>query len=392
MTNQQGAPEALRPIQRFNNFAGLMNPETRGLYVRYEDHVAAIAALHAAHVQNPAEIEHVAGDVSKNGAELNTSTQQPTPAAGVTVEQVEDAIGLQSTAWDTIGAEKIVEAVLRLTNGQAPATQQAGEAWAGVDAQGLREGFTAADMATAEARGFRDGAASAMAGEPMAWMTFTEEGDPDMVFRDRLEACQYCEDDDPPKPLYLAAPPTAQAEGWISVSSHHLLQRDGILGKAGDVVTARWPVLPQPSPTPQADSQPAPVLDRARIREIFMAHGFTVKEGQTDLKQYVYDAAGALLRAARAPADSAQEDAARYRFLRDGEWRGTDLEPFIRLQLNTLWDAKIDAARKQGANHDRADWMAPISANAGRLQGVEQVACKAGLLHLLEAESEGGKP
>ena len=47
-------------------------------------------------------------------------------------------------------------------------------------------------------------------------------------------------------------------------------------------------------------------------------------------------------------ADSVREDAARYRFLRDGEWRDTDLEPFIRLQLNTLWDAKIDAARKQG--------------------------------------------
>ena len=54
-----------------------------------------------------------------------------------------------------------------------------------------------------------------------------------------------------------------------------------------------------------------------------------------------------------AQADSVQEDAARYRFLRDGEWRDTDLEPFIRLQLNTLWDAKIDAARKQGASHDR---------------------------------------
>ena len=78
-------------------------------------------------------------------------------------------------------------------------------------------GIDAADMAAAAASGFRDGAASAMAGEPMAWMTFTEEGDPDMVFLDRLEACQYCEDDDPPKPLYLAAPPTAQAGGWISV-------------------------------------------------------------------------------------------------------------------------------------------------------------------------------
>ena len=37
-------------------------------------------------------------------------------------------------------------------------------------------------------------------------------------------------------------------------------------------------------------------------------------------------------------------DAARYQFLRGGEWRDTDLEPVIRLQLNELWDAKIDAA------------------------------------------------
>ena len=53
-----------------------------------------------------------------------------------------------------------------------------------------------------------------------------------------------------------------------------------------------------------------------------------------------------------ARADSVQDDAARYRFLRDGEWRDTDLEPFIRLQLNTLWDAKIDAARaaQEGAS------------------------------------------
>lgn len=33
----------------------------------------------AAHVQNPAEIEHVVGDVSKNVAESNMSTQQPAP-------------------------------------------------------------------------------------------------------------------------------------------------------------------------------------------------------------------------------------------------------------------------------------------------------------------------
>ncbi len=39
-------------------------------------------------------------------------------------------------------------------------TERGAVAWAGVDAQELREGFTAADMATAAAQGFRDGVAS----------------------------------------------------------------------------------------------------------------------------------------------------------------------------------------------------------------------------------------
>ena len=69
-------------------------------------------------------------------------------------------------------------------------------------------------------------------------------------------------------------------------------------------------LVPYKVATAQA-AESVPALDRDRIREIFMAHGFTVKEGQTDLKQYVYDAAEALLRAARAPADSVLEDAAR---------------------------------------------------------------------------------
>ena len=42
-------------------------------------------------------------------------------------------------------------------------------------------------------------------------------------------------------------------------------------------------------------------LTRDQIREVFMAHGFTVKEGHTDLKQYVYDAAYALLAMGSAP-------------------------------------------------------------------------------------------
>ena len=50
-------------------------------------------------------------------------------------------------------------------------TERGAKAWAGVDAQGLREGFTAADMATASAQGFRDGVASVAASagsEPVA--------------------------------------------------------------------------------------------------------------------------------------------------------------------------------------------------------------------------------
>lgn len=35
---------------------------------------------------------------------------------------------------------------------------------------------------------------------------------------------------------------------------------------------------------------------KATIRRVFMAHGFTIKDGQTDLKPYVYEAAEALLR------------------------------------------------------------------------------------------------
>ncbi len=126
----------------------------------------------------------------------------------------------------------------------------------------------------------------------------------------------------------------------------------------------------------QADSQPAPVLDCDRIREIFMAHGFTVEEGQTDLKQYVYDAADALLCAARAPAaDSVLEDAARLKALHaavtaiylDG---GSDFKSALGAVVRHLdpklagdllaWPkraydislARLDAARKQGANHD----------------------------------------
>lgn len=39
-------------------------------------------------------------------------------------------------------------------------------------------------------------------------------------------------------------------------------------------------------------------MNRDQIKEIFLAHGFSIKEGQDDLKEYVYQAAEALVRLA----------------------------------------------------------------------------------------------
>ena len=44
------------------------------------------------------------------------------------------------------------------------------------------------------------------------------------------------------------------------------------------------------------------------------------------------------------------KDAARYRWLRDNDWSADkDLGPVIRLQLNALWDVKIDEAMEARA-------------------------------------------
>lgn len=145
-------------------------------------------------------------------------------------------------------------------------TERGAKAWAGVDAQALREGrwymvthngvatlcedrrdaekeakdadmawphsgphravqlveastagFTAADMATAEARGFRDGVASlsANAGEPVAWQyrSLRDNGAWFDCTKERFEMRCTQPEIWETRALY-AAPPTAQAEGW----------------------------------------------------------------------------------------------------------------------------------------------------------------------------------
>ena len=74
-----------------------------------------------------------------------------------------EAIGAGGVSGPLIGQPQAMPDLSQLT-------ERGAKAWAGVDAQGLREGFTAADMATVSAQGFRDGVASVSAGsEPVSW-------------------------------------------------------------------------------------------------------------------------------------------------------------------------------------------------------------------------------
>ena len=79
-----------------------------------------------------------------------------------------EAIGAGGVSGPLIGQPQAMPDLSQLT-------ERGAKAWAGVDAQGLREGFTAADMATVSAQGFRDGMASVSpVSEPVATV-FTME-------------------------------------------------------------------------------------------------------------------------------------------------------------------------------------------------------------------------
>ena len=143
-----------------------------------------------------------------------------------------EAIGTGGVSGPLIGQPQAMPDLSQLT-------ERGAKAWAGVDAQGLREGFTAADMATVSAQGFRDGVASlsANAGEPRnaidrdalidaiaqglhgtwhctrvweAWHVGTMSQD-DFEPVDESETPTEIAD---AVLALLAAPPTAQAGGW----------------------------------------------------------------------------------------------------------------------------------------------------------------------------------
>lgn len=125
-TNQQGAPEALYAsamefaaekasisyVQRkcrcsWNDAEQMLERMVReGIIATYngQKSTALVEAQQpATHVQNPAGIEHVAGDVSKNGVESNMA-QQPAPsAAAADTVVLEAALRAIHQAIDLIG-------------------------------------------------------------------------------------------------------------------------------------------------------------------------------------------------------------------------------------------------------------------------------------------------
>lgn len=96
----------------------------------------------------------------------NTATHLLVQAAMALQRQADEleAIGAGGVSGPLVGQSQAMPDLSQLT-------ERGAQAWAGVDAQELREGFSAADMATASAQGFRDGVASVAASagsEPVA--------------------------------------------------------------------------------------------------------------------------------------------------------------------------------------------------------------------------------
>ncbi|WP_348706420.1 hypothetical protein [Acidovorax soli] len=91
MTSQQGAPDALRPIQRFevvdcidSKHVPAVIPKPHGPWVRYEDHVAALVEA-----QQPTDCGNTPYDEGPF-----TLAQQPAPSAAAAVTQQ-----AEETAW-----------------------------------------------------------------------------------------------------------------------------------------------------------------------------------------------------------------------------------------------------------------------------------------------------
>jgi hypothetical protein len=98
----------------------------------------------------------------------------------------------------------------------------------------------------------------------------------------------------------------AAFDAWASKWSYGVLNSDDDAGRVSRLgAWAAWQAATAYASAAARKAapgaaQPAAMLTRAQIRDVFLSNGFTIKEGQTDLKEYVYEAAYALLALAAA--------------------------------------------------------------------------------------------
>ena len=79
-----------------------------------------------------------------------------------------------------------------------------------------------------------------------------------------------------------------------------------------------------------------------------------IDKGGDEIPLLVADLKALLQQVAITPAHEDARDAARYRWLRDNDWRNDEkMEPVIRLHLNAIWDEKIDAAMTAQARNKK---------------------------------------
>ena len=215
----------------------------------------------------------------------------------------------------------------------------------------LAQRFDAADVATAAAQGFRDGVASVSAGsEPVAWMTRLPSGS-EVFARTR----DFYPD---ATPVYTHPSPQEGMARWQPIET---APKDGqaiLVTDGRGCYCVEWseefdwwtvddnklgpfrlrgsaPTHWMPTPSPQAAPAPPPECETEAEKRAFAFGWFKALESE------------------RMKAESVQEDAARYRLLRRGQhWSVIDGIGDDLLRAEAL-DAALDAARKQGANHDR---------------------------------------
>ncbi|MGV2866361.1 hypothetical protein [Achromobacter sp. AGC39] len=100
------------------------------------------------------------------------------------------------------------------------------------------------------------------------------------------------------------------------------------------------------------------------IRAVFLAHGFTIKDGQTDLKPYVYEAAHALLSTLRAQlTDERAEHVETLRRMR-ADYKPSD-GPMSALKAAAL-DAALSALASAPVAGEAVAWMAKPVMSSGR--------------------------